>query len=245
MTNLVPESLKLLTTLPKKVAIGQKVAAQPISKFTANKGQTHIISFLDSAGTPFRQHYIKKVGADGKDVHLGAIHCSSGECCLRAGAPKLYYYIPIVEYTVNGVDNKGLTKYGDPLAFKYLCVKDTVWDSKICNILSSGYDATDTDFTVTLTPGKEAYQDMIIQPRKGDCIWRKNEQLVSELPIIINYFDSIIEGLAAKHVSEDEIITFFEGDANQRALKNSTALANVYQAKAQAVGDISLDDFVN
>lgn len=252
--------LEQLTKLPTKVKIGQKVSSDPINKFSASKGQTHVISFLDDASTPFRLHYVKKAGDEGKDIHMGSIHCHNGECCLREGKPNLYMAIPVLEYTVIGKNDKGQTTYGKPYSFKYMLVKKGVWDSKIASLLESG-DPTDTDFTIILTPGKEQFQDMIINSRKNDCVWRQDEQIVNERQSLINFFDNVIEGLVAKHVTDEDIVTFYEGDEDQRALKASTPVVRSHAVAPAPVAayiaptstpiqmstgeEVDLDDFIN
>lgn len=220
------DAIDLLTKLPKKVSIGQKVAVAPISQFSVGKGQTAAFSFLDSAGTPFRLHYVKKPdGVDNqgkpKDKHLGSVHCSGSECCLREGSPSLYYFIPIIEYTVTGKE-KGVTVYDEPFSFKFLKVKHSVWESKIAGLLESAEDPTNADFIVTLTPGREQYQDYVFNVKANVCKWRRNEKLNAEHARLVQYFDNVIEGLAGKHLTDDDLIAFYEGDENQQALAKAS-----------------------
>ena len=224
----VPSIVKEVTSLPQKVKIGQQIQAQPIQKFSASKGQQHIISFLDTAGTPYRLHYIKKsagTNPDGtpKEQHLGSVHHTSEIANLSEVAPfSLYYLIPILEYSKVGITPDGKPIAGEPFYFKYLQVKDSVWNTKICGLLESVNDPTKTDFLITLTPGREQYQDMIISPRKdGEAVWRKNAKFNAGVNELVDYFDSVSRSLAGKDLSVAEVLQFFHGDSNQQALNSA------------------------
>lgn len=246
----LPSLIEKVTALPTKVKIGQKVQAQPLQKFAAAKGQEHIISFLDNSGTPFRLFYVKKAGADGKDVHMGSIHHTPEIAKLsELDNFNLYYFLPILEYTIVGRDSEGRSIAGKPYSFKYMQVKDSVWASKICGLLESVDDPTATDFKITLTPGKEQWQDMIINPRKsGEAVWRKDPEYAAGVTELVNYFDSVIRSLAGKDKTTAEVLQFFYGDANQQALNHSiNALPSAMPNQTLLVGSesINLDDFTS
>lgn len=164
----------------KKISFGQKEESQVVEKFKGVEDAPSILSLVDKEGIMVAALHF----ANG----IGSFHCFDGVCCLKEGAPRTRYVIPVVNYRVKNINTCEINT--DSCEIQYLLASTAIYEKLIK--LDEISDISNMDILVTTE--SEDFQKYTMKPILDEntglprhATWREDEILRAK---VLSYYNT-------------------------------------------------------